>query len=701
MDAEAVLAVAEKDRFYEDPLGTPRRSPAASAGRGLGVAEESGACAGAAAFGELKASADRQMARMVGRLEGARAALAALMHKVSGEASSTLIAALREEAGDEGDDGVKGVPGFRGAARLLMELQEMVVDAGAVRDSVASSFDAMEVSVSALKAAMDEQKWLMDAEKEVYGAVVQGFLREINVESKRTSSSVEGCHLAALQQHATDGTVNSSEECDSLKNETRQLQSTRRNTAEKSDSGRCNQSQHERGISPEETERLMQEKIDSEIRCELQDVLYSATFRDLARELAVRADVHKLTEERDEVDIKSKLQDGIHSTIFKGMVKELADESVDHLIRNSIKDEVQTVSVAKTLNAWKSKVGRFEEALLDQRKLQTREMAKSLKNTPRGTNQEMFVPLTNFQEMLRNFEADICEKIGTATTRLRDLDKQVANVSEQVSSLKRSELTYRRAFTGRCCDLQKAEAEVDLLGDEVELLVGLLRKTYKALDHYSPVLQHYLGVISDFYAFNISEDINQGDDVLAWGGASHVASCSMKILLLFSFLSFVSIASLETMELDLPPEQAPPLADLAAVIHRAAAAAAALSAPSPSSHAAAAVAALRDAHAAIGSFLSHLDTVSASSGDDEPMADGGEEPLEQGAGEQMVGEVEKGLRDCGLQGSKRRKRPVPPSWPLGRRSSGVCETAEAAAAPVLDIEGRRRAAMDLLLQFHA
>ncbi|KAG0526677.1 hypothetical protein BDA96_06G166300 [Sorghum bicolor] len=151
------------------------------------------------------------------------------------------------------------------------------------------------------------------------------------------------------------------------------------------------------------------------------------------------------------------------------------------------------------------------------------------------------------------------------------------------------------------------------------------------------------------------------------------------------------------MELDLPPQPALPLTDLTAAIHRAAAAAAALSAPAPSSHAAAAVSALRDAHAAIGSFLSRLD---ASSGDgDQPMADSGEQLEEDGEGAQMVGEVEEGLRDCGLQGSKRRKRPVPPSWPLGRRSSSSSEAP--AAAPVLDVEERRRAAMDLLMQFHA
>ncbi|KAM3388363.1 hypothetical protein ACQJBY_010876 [Aegilops geniculata] len=151
------------------------------------------------------------------------------------------------------------------------------------------------------------------------------------------------------------------------------------------------------------------------------------------------------------------------------------------------------------------------------------------------------------------------------------------------------------------------------------------------------------------------------------------------------------------MELDLPPpRQAPPLTDLAAAIRLAAEAAAALSAPSSSSAAAAAAATLRDAHTAIGSFLSRLDAPTAVPSDnDQPMADGGE------AAEPMIGEVEDGLRECALQGNKRRKRPIPPSWPLGPRSSGACVAPEATAEPVLDVRRRRGAAMDLLLQFHA
>jgi cell pole-organizing protein PopZ len=150
------------------------------------------------------------------------------------------------------------------------------------------------------------------------------------------------------------------------------------------------------------------------------------------------------------------------------------------------------------------------------------------------------------------------------------------------------------------------------------------------------------------------------------------------------------------MELDSPPpQQAPPLADLAAAIRLAAEAAAALSAPSSSAAAAAAAATLRDAHAAIGSFLSRLDAPAALPSDnDQPMADGSE------PGGPVIGEVEDRLRHCALQGNKRRKRPVPPSWPLGRRSSGACLGREATES-VLDVEGRRGAAMDLLLQFHA
>jgi hypothetical protein len=102
-------------------------------------------------------------------------------------------------------------------------------------------------------------------------------------------------------------------------------------------------------------------------------------------------------------------------------------------------------------------------------------------------------------------------------------------------------------------------------------------------------------------------------------------------------------------ELPQYPNEHPPLwnsisHDLSAAIHHPVVAV--LSVPSPSSHAAAAVAALHDAHTAIGSFLSHLDSAVASYGDDQSMMeDGGEEA------NQMVREVE-GLQNVPSRGDQ-------------------------------------------------
>ncbi|XP_043712155.1 uncharacterized protein LOC122660956 [Telopea speciosissima] len=87
------------------------------------------------------------------------------------------------------------------------------------------------------------------------------------------------------------------------------------------------------------------------------------------------------------------------------------------------------------------------------------------------------------------------EKFKRNTLRLEELQYQLDILVEHVASLQKKELLYRKAFTRRCFDLQKAEAEVDLLGDEVDTLLSLLEKIYITVNHYSPVLQHCFGVM--------------------------------------------------------------------------------------------------------------------------------------------------------------------------------------------------------------
>lgn len=347
---EAELAVAQTDCDYMrrkrddlDPSRSRRReTPSAVDCRAAEV--EGGA------FDELRRSVGRKMTRMRARLEDASSELAALMQKVSGEASPM---ANLQDPGHEGD-GVKGVSGFYSMAQLLIEFQEMVLDAGVVRDCVASVFDAMERSVSEQREAMDEQRWLMDAEKEMYHAVVEGFLQEINLESTKCDHSEEEGRPTPTLHDSRGDAEDRSGEFQSLKDETSELHSARRILAEKSESTLCYNSE-EHHISQEEAENLTERTIDSEIRCELQHALYSAVFRDLLRKLSVQAsDAQELTtEQRDEMEIRSNLQYEIHSIMFKDLVKNLGVESVDHLIKTSIEDEVHTALLAKTMNAWK------------------------------------------------------------------------------------------------------------------------------------------------------------------------------------------------------------------------------------------------------------------------------------------------------------------------------------------------------------
>ncbi|GKV03952.1 hypothetical protein SLEP1_g16182 [Rubroshorea leprosula] len=79
--------------------------------------------------------------------------------------------------------------------------------------------------------------------------------------------------------------------------------------------------------------------------------------------------------------------------------------------------------------------------------------------------------------------------------RLENLGTQLSSLNQKAKNFKILELQYKKKLEKRCCDLQKAEAEVDLLGDEVDVLLSLLEKIYIALDHYSPILRHYPGII--------------------------------------------------------------------------------------------------------------------------------------------------------------------------------------------------------------
>ncbi|KAF4361875.1 hypothetical protein G4B88_009247 [Cannabis sativa] len=100
-----------------------------------------------------------------------------------------------------------------------------------------------------------------------------------------------------------------------------------------------------------------------------------------------------------------------------------------------------------------------------------------------------------FQDMMEEFQNRIRKKFEVNILRLEQINHHLDPLVDTVSSLREKESLYKKAFTTRCQNLHKAEIEVDLLGDQVDMLLGLLQKTYKTLNHYSSVLQCYPEVL--------------------------------------------------------------------------------------------------------------------------------------------------------------------------------------------------------------
>ncbi|CAB4300949.1 unnamed protein product [Prunus armeniaca] len=106
----------------------------------------------------------------------------------------------------------------------------------------------------------------------------------------------------------------------------------------------------------------------------------------------------------------------------------------------------------------------------------------------------VFTPVLRFQEVLVDLEHTSKEKLEINFLRLDKMRDGINILVEHVSTLRKKESLYRNAFTRRCQDLWKAETEVDLLGDQVDVLAGLLEKIYTILCHHSLVLQQYFEV---------------------------------------------------------------------------------------------------------------------------------------------------------------------------------------------------------------
>nr|XP_010907331.1 WPP domain-associated protein isoform X2 [Elaeis guineensis] len=146
--------------------------------------------------------------------------------------------------------------------------------------------------------------------------------------------------------------------------------------------------------------------------------------------------------------------------------------------------------------------------------IEEKQKSLSLSDTKGGEQAKqldhIIVTAMELSKVAVDFESRSAEKIKRTESRLNMLSHQFESLVKQAVLLKKKEFWYKQILEIRCSNLQKAEAEVDLLGDEVDALLGLLGKIYVALDHYSPVLQHYPGVME---ILNLVQRELKGEDI--------------------------------------------------------------------------------------------------------------------------------------------------------------------------------------------
>lgn len=148
----------------------------------------------------------------------------------------------------------------------------------------------------------------------------------------------------------------------------------------------------------------------------------------------------------------------------------------------------------------KDKQGELQEKYLLQAEVQKLKMAAKnmqmhIQTIEKLNKIEVVESVKKCMDASLELERRVIEKIQENVSRLDQNKQQLKKLHERVDALVLREAYHKEKLERKCHNLQKAEEEVDLLGDEVDALLSLLEKIYAALDHYSPVLQHYPGIL--------------------------------------------------------------------------------------------------------------------------------------------------------------------------------------------------------------
>ncbi|KAL6332312.1 hypothetical protein AAG906_004876 [Vitis piasezkii] len=253
-----------------------------------------------------------------------------------------------------------------------------------------------------------------------------------------------------------------------------------------------------------EKEKALRLEFDEKERLKQEIILLEASLEEKERSALEIADA--LVKEKEQFELASQELNNLREhtnqqQIFISESSHEADITKGNLVEALEQIDLQKVEICELKQ--KLEITRKELGETDEQRRMLLAVAQETQNAlslvearEREHSKQMesiIVFMNGLSKVMAEFEGRVEKDIKRNSFRLEHANSQLTPLIQKANILRRTSLRYKQRLERRYSDLQKAETEVDLLGDEVDALLSLLEKIYIALDHYSPILQHYPG----------------------------------------------------------------------------------------------------------------------------------------------------------------------------------------------------------------
>ncbi|PNY05670.1 hypothetical protein L195_g002125 [Trifolium pratense] len=196
-----------------------------------------------------------------------------------------------------------------------------------------------------------------------------------------------------------------------------------------------------------------------------------------------------LSKEPLEDEIDGTIKEDICILVFRKTIEEF------NKMMNDAQSEIKEHS--KQLDLGSERGDLHEHEIFEDLLTGEEETFSSLTSKVENVLQQLELEAMIYQKLtFGEFEEMVYQKLEILTMRLEKMKCCVDSIIKMVDCLRRKELLYQKAFIIRCQNLQIAEAEVDLLGDQVDGLLTLLEKIYVTLHKHAPALQQNFEVLN-------------------------------------------------------------------------------------------------------------------------------------------------------------------------------------------------------------